>query len=195
MNNLNDQHFINLVIGGDIRAFSVLVDRYKNFVYTLSMKMLQSHEEAEEVAQDAFIKVYKSVAKFKSESKFSTWLYTVTYNTCLDRLKSKKRIAPLVPIDDFQGMEAASLTNVLDAIESRERKQMIQKCLDQLPAEDHFLLTLYYFNENSVKEISKIIGVNENNLKIRLYRSRIKLAAILKTQLEPQLINQYEIQG
>jgi len=69
---------------------------------------------------------------------------------------------------------------------------MIQKCLDQLPAEDRFLLTLYYFQENSLKEISKIMGINENNLKIRLYRSRIKIAGILKTKLEPQLINQYE---
>jgi RNA polymerase sigma factor (sigma-70 family) len=82
----------------------------------------------------------------------------------------------------------------LDTIESRERKQMIQKCLDMLAGEESFLLTLYYFHENSLKEISKIIGVNENNLKVKLYRSRIKLAGILKTQLEPQLIEQYEKQ-
>ena len=69
---------------------------------------------------------------------------------------------------------------------------MIQNCLNLLPGEDSFLLTLYYFQENSLKEISKIMGINENNLKIKLYRSRIKLAGILKTQLEPEIINQYE---
>lgn len=192
MDKLNDQHFINLVIGGDTHAFAVLVDRYKNMVFTLSLKMLQSREEAEEAAQDTFLKVYKSLEKFKSESKFSTWLYKVTYNTCLDRLKSKKRNAPQTSVDDFEEKDVISFTNVLDAIESRERKQMIQKCLDLLPPEDRFLLTLYYFQENSLKEISKIMGINENNLKIRLYRSRIKIAGILKTKLELQLINQYE---
>jgi RNA polymerase sigma-70 factor (ECF subfamily) len=195
MDQLNDQHYINLVIGGDSHAFAVLVDRYKNFVFTLSIKMLQNREEAEEVAQDVFIKVYRSLQKFKTESKFSTWLYRITYNTCLDKMRSKKRNTPVFSFDHFAEDEAVSLINVLDTIEERERKQMIQKCLDLLPAEDSFLLTLYYFQENSLKEISKIMSINENNLKIKLFRSRRRLTAILKTQLEPEIINQYENQG
>jgi RNA polymerase sigma-70 factor (ECF subfamily) len=192
MDKLNDQHYINLVIGGDTHAFAVLVDRYKNLVFTLSLKMLKNREEAEEVSQDAFIKVYKSLPKFKSESKFSTWLYKVAYNACLDRLRSKKRVTPLISMDNFAEQEVRCFVNVLNTIEERERKQMIQNCLNSLPGEDSFLLTLYYFQENSLKEISKIMGINENNLKIKLYRSRIKLAGILKTQLEPETINQYE---
>lgn len=195
MDQLNDQHYINLVIGGDSHAFAVLVDRYKNFVFTLSIKMLQNREEAEEVAQDVFIKVYRSLQKFKTESKFSTWLYRITYNTCLDKMRSKKRNTPVFSFDHFAEDEAVSLINVLDTIEERERKQMIQKCLDLLPAQDSFLLTLYYFQENSLKEISKIMSINENNLKIKLFRSRRRLTAILKTQLEPEIINQYENQG
>jgi len=190
MDKLNDQHYINLIIEGDTHAFAVLVDRYKNLVFTLSFKMLQNREEAEEVSQDAFIKVYRSLPKFKSESKFSTWLYKITYNTCLDRLRSKKRTTQIVSADDFIEHDVRSLINVLDAIQERERKQKIQKCLGLLPGEDNFLLTLYYFEENSLKEISKIMGINENNLKIKLFRSRIKLAGILKTQLEPEIINQ-----
>lgn len=195
MDQLNDQHYINLVIGGDSHAFAVLVDRYKNFVFTLSIKMLQNREEAEEAAQDVFIKVYRSLQKFKTESKFSTWLYRITYNTCLDKMRSKKRNTPVFSFDHFAEDEAVSLINVLDTIEERERKQMIQKCLDLLPAQDSFLLTLYYFQENSLKEISKIMSINENNLKIKLFRSRRRLTAILKTQLEPEIINQYENQG
>jgi RNA polymerase sigma factor (sigma-70 family) len=192
MQKLNDQHYINLVIGGDVHAFAVLVDRYKNLVFTLSLKMLQSREEAEEVAQDVFIKVYKSLEKFKTESKFSTWLYRITYNSCIDTLRSKKRNASLFSLNDFEEDEVVSLINVLDTIEERERKQMIQKCLSLLPPEESFLLNLYYFQGNSLKEISKIMSINENNLKIKLFRSRIKLAGILKTQLEPEIINQYE---
>jgi len=195
MQKLNDQHYINLVIGGDVHAFAVLVDRYKNLVFTLSLKMLQSREEAEEVSQDVFIKVYKSLEKFKTESKFSTWLYRITYNSCIDTLRSKKRNASLFSLNDFEEDEVVSLINVLDTIEERERKQMIQKCLSLLPPEESFLLNLYYFQGNSLKEISKIMSINENNLKIKLFRSRRRLAGILKTQLEPEIINQYENEG
>ena len=195
MDELNDQHYIKLIIGGDINALAILVDRYKSLVFTLSLKMLASREEAEEVSQDVFIKIYKSLSGFKTESKFSTWLYRITYNTCLDRLRTTKRTAYLVAVEDFEAQEVTTLMNALDTIEEKERKQMIQKCLDLLPAEDNFLLTLYYFQENSLKEISKIMGINENNVKIKLFRSRRKLAGILKTQLEPEIINQYEKQG
>jgi len=195
MDKLNDQHYINLIIDGDANAFSKLVELYKNFVFTLSLKMLQNREEAEEVSQDTFIKIYRSLHKFKGESKFSTWLYKVTYNACLDRLKIKKRQQPVVAITEFTEHEVISLINILNSIEDREREQTIQNCINLLPAEDSFLLTLYYFRENSLKEISQIIGINENHLKIKLFRSRKKLASILKDQLEPEILNQYEKQG
>jgi len=192
MEKVNDQHYINLVIDGDTNAFSVLVDNYKRMVFSLSFKMLQDREEAEEAAQDTFIKIYKSLSSFKGGSKFSTWVYKITYNNCLDRLKKQKRSRHIVSINEFTEHEVISLMNVLDTIEERERKLKIQDCLNLLTAEESFLLTLYYFNENSLKEIAEIIGANENNVKIKLFRSRKKLAGILKTKLEPELINQYE---
>ena len=82
--------------------------------------------------------------------------------------------------------------NVLDSIEEKERKRMIQDCLHRLPGEDNFLLTLYYFEEQSLEEIAKIIGINPNNVKIRLYRSRKKLAVLLKDRLEPEILQHYE---
>lgn len=194
MDKVSDQHYINLVIEGDTNAFATLVDRYKNIVFSLSLKMLQNREEAEEAAQDTFIKVYKSLNRFKGDSKFSTWIYKITYNNCLDRLKLQKRKRTVVSINDVTELEVKSLMNVLDAIEENERKQMIRDCLNLLPPEDSFLLTLYYFNENSLKDISLIMGINENNAKIKLFRSRKKLAGILKTKLEPELIDQYEKQ-
>jgi RNA polymerase sigma-70 factor (ECF subfamily) len=195
MDKINDQHYINLVLNGDTNAFAVLVGRYKDFVFTLSLKMLQNREEAEEAAQDTFVKIYKSLARFKGESKFSTWIYKITYNNCLDRLKKQKRNRPMVAINEYTEHEVKSLMNVLDTIEENERQQMIKSCLDLLPAEESFLLTLYYFNENSLKEIAVIMGINENNVKIKLYRSRKKLTGILKTKLEPEIIDQYENQG
>lgn len=192
MDNVDDQHYIRMAREGDTNAFMVLVDRYKDMVFTLSLKMLKDREEAEEVSQDTFVKVYQSLSKFNGESKFSTWIYKVAFNTCLDRLKKNKRLQPVAVLDEFTEREAISLMNVLDSIEERERKQMIQDCLNGLPGEDSFLLTLYYFEEQSLEEIAKIIGINPNNVKIRLYRSRKKLAALLKDRLEPEILQHYE---
>ena len=192
MTNIDDQHYINQVIKGDTNAFAALVDHYKDMVYTLALKMVKNREEAEEVAQDTFIKVYKSLDKFKGESKFSTWLYKVAYNTCLDRLKKHNREKTVVTIDDYAEYGVTTICNIFESIEAKERKQLIQQCLDLLPGEDSFLLTLYYFEEQSVNEISKIIGISTNHVKIRLFRSRKKLTAVFKQHLEPEISKYYE---
>lgn len=91
MTKLSDQYYIDEIIGGNSNAFAVLVDRYKDLIFSLALKMVKNREEAEEVAQDTLIKVFNSLEKFKGESKFSTWIYKVAYNTCLDRIKKIKR--------------------------------------------------------------------------------------------------------
>lgn len=192
MDNLNDQHYIRLVKEGDKNAFAALVDRYKDMVFTLSLKLLKDRQEAEEASQDTFLKVYKSLDKFKWESKFSTWIYKVAFNTCLDRLKKNKRFQAIAGTDEINEQETEPIINVLDSIEEKERKQMIQDCLQELPGEDSFLLTLYYFEEQSLEEVSKIIGITQNNVKIRLYRSRKKLASLLKARFEPEISAYYE---
>lgn len=192
MASIDDQHYIERVINGDTNAFAVLADQYKVMVFSLALKMLKNREEAEEVAQDSFLKVYKSLAKYKGESKFSTWLYTITYNTCLDRIRKNKRTQPVVVIDDYTVQQIRSLDNSLGSMEAKERKQMIQDCLNLLPAEDSFLLTLFYFEEQSIREIGKIMKINSNHVKIKLYRSRKKLTAVLKTHLKTEMIEHYE---
>jgi RNA polymerase sigma factor (sigma-70 family) len=192
MSNLNDQHYIHLIIEGDSNAFAVLVDRYKNMVFSLALKMVRNREEAEEVAQDTFIKIFKSITQFKGDSKFSTWIYKVTYNTCLDRIKKNNRFQTTVPIDDFSENQIKTMETVLDAIDERERNKMIQECIQLLPNEDAFLLTLFYFEEQTLEEISKVIDSNVNNVKVKLFRSRKKLATILKLKLEPEILEYYE---
>lgn len=192
MDTVTDLQYVHLILEGDNNAFALLVDRYKDMVFTLSVKMLKDKLEAEEVAQDTFVKVFKSLSKFNGESKFSTWIYKVAYNTCLDRLRKNKRLQPIAGIDRIHEEELSPLLNALDAIEDKERKQMIQDCLQKLPGEESFLLTLYYFEEQSLEEIAKIIGITPNNVKIRLYRSRRKLATLIKNNLEPEISAFYE---
>lgn len=189
----NDEHIIiNQIIEGDSKAFALLVNRYKDLVFTLTIRMLKNREEAEEVSQDTFIKVYKSLSKFKGDSKFSTWIYKVAYNTCLDRIKRNKRHMNEVAIDEFTEHQVKTIDNALDTLERDEQQQTIQDCLQLLPSEDSFLLTLFYFEDLSLEEISKIVGIEANTVKVKLFRSRKKLASILKQRLEPEIISSYE---
>ena len=188
----NDQILINQIIAGDSNVFAVLVDRYKDLVFTLCLRMLKNREEAEEVAQDTFVKVYRSLDEFKGDSKFSTWIYKVAYHSCLDRLKRNKKEYLNVAIDEFTEHQVKTIDNALESLIEEERKQAIQDCLQLLPAEDGFLLTLYYFEEQSLEEISKIVNLTPNNVKVKLFRSRKKLASILKEKLEPEIIDYYE---
>jgi len=187
----NDQHYINKILLGDSKSFAILVDRYKDLVFTLALRMVKNREEAEEVSQDTFLKVFKSLNKFKGDSKFSTWIYRVGYNTCLDRIKKNKRAQRTVTIDEFTEHQIKTLDNALDNMEMEERKLAIQNCLQLLPSEDGYLITLYYFEELSLEEISKIIDITVNNVKVKLFRSRKKLATILKQRIEPEIIESY----
>jgi RNA polymerase sigma-70 factor (ECF subfamily) len=188
----NDQVYIQAILEGDTNAFTVLVDSYKDLVYTLALRMMKHTEEAEEAAQDTFVKAYKSLNKFKGDSKFSTWIYRVAYNTCLDRLKKNKRQQYTVEINEYTEHQVKTLDNALDQIEAKEKEQTIQDCLALLPSEDSFLLTLYYFEELSLEEIGKIVSLKPNNVKVKLFRSRKKLATILKRKLDNDIIESYE---
>ncbi|MHC0439694.1 RNA polymerase sigma factor [Flavobacterium sp. 3-210] len=192
MSTIPDQHYIDKILQGETNAFAVLVDRYKDMIFTLSLKMVKNREEAEEAAQDTFIKVYNSLSKFKGDSKFSTWIYKISYNNCLDRLKKNKKEDLNISIDEFSSHLVKTMDNALSALVDTERKQAIQNCLNLLPSDDNFLLTLFYFEDQSLEEIGKIMNINANNVKVKLFRSRQKLATILKKQLEPEIVEYYE---
>jgi len=192
MSTISDQEYIDKILQGDTNAFAALVNRYKDMVFTLSLKMIKNREEAEEVAQDTFIKAYSSLRQFKGDSKFSTWIYRVAYNTCLDRIKKNKKEDLNISIDEFSSHLIKTIDNALSALEDKERKQTIQNCLNLLPGEENYLLTLFYFEEQSLEEIGKIMSITPNNVKVKLFRSRQKLAVILKKQLEPEVLSYYE---
>tara|TARA_R110000868_G_scaffold98706_2_gene271735 strand:+ start:21377 stop:21961 length:585 start_codon:yes stop_codon:yes gene_type:complete len=191
MNNQQDQYYIAKTIKGNAQAFSVLIDRYKHMVFTLALKMLRNREDAEEVAQDTFIKAFHSLATFKGDSKFSTWIYKIAYNGSLDYLKKENRRLITSTIESDHDIHLSELTNVLDQFEVQDRKNIIAQSLDELSSEEAILVTLHYFDELSLNEISEVINVSANTLKVRLFRTRKRLAEILEKKLTPETIKSY----
>lgn len=191
MNPANEQQIIAKILKGETNTYGVLVRQYKGLVFTLAMQMLRQKEEAEEVAQDAFVKAYRNLGSFKGDAKFSTWLYKITYNACLDALKKRGRRASEVEIDEITAHEVKTMDTALDVLMQKEREELIKDALSELAYENSVLLTLFYFEELSLKEISKIMGKSVNVLKVKLFRSRKQLAVILKGKLTVEEIASY----
>jgi len=187
MNHQSDQYYIHKVLKGEVQAFSELVKRYQSMVYTIAYRMIRNKEEAEEVAQDTFVKAYTSLSKYRGEAKFSTWLYTIAYRNSLDVIKIKKRMVSTEVLQEVSEADAGMVEDALSYLQDKERKKVISDGILQLPEEDAVIITLYYFEEKSIKEIKEIVGLTADNIKIKLYRSRKKLYSILKYHVLPEI--------
>ena len=179
---VEDITLINAVLNGERPAFQALVERYQHFVFTIALRVLKSREEAEEVAQDVFVKVYKTLSSFEQKSKFSTWLYTITYRSAIDAARRKQFETHSIDGNaDFLHLEDEH--NLMNSVQQSDLQQQLRKAIDKLKPDDAALITLYYLNEKPVKEIAEIIGLTETNIKTKLHRIR----ELLKTHLMEQL--------
>jgi RNA polymerase sigma factor (sigma-70 family) len=183
-----DKHYIERVLRGDINAFSYLVDNHKGMIYTIALRMLKNVEDAEELSQDTFVKAFNSLKDFKFESKFSTWLYRITYNGAISKLR-KKRIEILDVVDVvFTETEVVSTYNAINEIRKSEQRKYINEAIESLKEDDAFIITMYYLQENTIDEICGITGLTLSNVKVKLHRARKRfydeLKAILKDEVK-----------
>ena len=189
MSNKPDEYYIQQTLNGNVNDYAFLVEKYKHMVFTLTIRIVKNREEAEEVSQDVFVKAYKNLKNFKGDSKFSTWLYKIAYYASLDVLKRNKRQISSENIDTFKERNLGNTDDSLMFMHDKERKQIINDALFKLSEDARVIVTLYYFEELPIKEISKVVDLSEDNIKIKLYRSRKKLAELLKNVIEPNTID------
>ncbi|ARV07781.1 RNA polymerase [Polaribacter sp. SA4-10] len=186
-----DHLIIQKVLQGNTNAFAELVTAYKDLVFTLALKMVKNRKEAEEVSQDTFIKAFKNLSKFKGDSKFSTWLYKITYHNCLDRFKKNEKEYRTSSIETLASFNVSSSDDVLKSMEREERAEMLKNCLEKLPEEERTILWFFYYKELSLKEIIEVTQFSEANIKVKLHRARKRLLAIVKERFEPEMIAHY----
>jgi RNA polymerase sigma factor (sigma-70 family) len=173
---LNDNEIISKVLEGDQQAYALLVDRYQRYVFTLTLRFMKTREDAEEVAQDIFIKAYRSLADFRGASKFSTWLYTIVNTTCITFLRKKKlEIHSLDHSPVFEAADSIDSGMQSNKVEQKSRVAMVNQAIKLLSSDDAGIITLFYKSEQTLEEIGAILGIEPNAAKVRLHRARTRL--------------------
>lgn len=180
MKNREEQAYIDQVKKGDLASYTYLVDKYKNMAFTIAMRIMGNSQDAEDVAQESFIKAYLQIAGFEGKSKFSTWLYTIVYRTAVSKLQQGK--LKFMPIDEELSEHYAydHSSTVIDHLQVAEREKFVKEAISRLPKAESVVVTLFYLNENSVEEITEITGLSTSNVKVKLFRARKILEKELK---------------
>lgn len=176
------------VLRGNTMAYADLVKLHQRFVFTLALRFAKNREDAEEIAQDCFVKAYRALGTYKHSAKFSTWLYSITYTTAMSFLRKKK--LDTISIDDETsalqlGQEHSD--NNANLVEQKSAHAYLNYAIDLLSPEDAVLITLFYKGEQSQEEIGKVLGISENNVKVKLHRARLKLKEKLQLLLKDEV--------
>jgi len=172
----NDKDIISAVLQGNKEAYGGLVNRYQGFVFTICLRYTSSREDAEEIAQDIFVKAYRCLADFRGDSKFSTWLYTIVNTSCITFLR-KKRLQTHSLDDEKVFAVADNLDGGMRAnqVEQKSRIAMVNQAIQLLSADDAKIITLFYKGEQSLEEMGEILGMEPNTVKVKLHRARVRL--------------------
>jgi RNA polymerase sigma factor (sigma-70 family) len=187
MQNSEEQVYINRIKNGEPAPYAFIVEKYKHMAYTIAFKILGNAEDAQDVAQESFIKAYQQIRQFEGKSKFSTWLYTIVYRTAISKFR-ENRIETVSMSDTVSENYAPEHTTPqLEQLQLQDEKRHVAMAIQKLPKTEALLVTLFYINENSVKEIGEITGLSLPNIKIRLFRARKKLERELRFLIENEL--------
>jgi len=183
-----DQQLVVEVLKGNQAAFRQLVERYKDYVFTVCFRVLQQREEAEEAAQDVFIKVYRTLGSFEQKAKFSTWLYTVAYRTALDKIRTRKKgNVSIDQEDNYLQIPDTGDRGAEQLINTELLKGQLLAAIRKLKPQDAAVVTLFYLKEKSIKEIVEITGLTTTNVKTKLHRTRESLKKHLERQMGKEI--------
>jgi RNA polymerase sigma-70 factor (ECF subfamily) len=180
----DDSFYIEEVLKGNTNAYAPLVEKHKAMVFTICFKIVRKAEEAEELAQDTFLKAFDNLDKFRGDAKFSTWLYRIAYNGAISM--TRKRKLEVHALDDFviRNYSEDEAQENLNGFDVEEQRKMLQMALRTLSDDDYLIISLFYLKELPVNEISTITGLSAANVKVKLHRIRKKLYAQLQEEMD-----------
>ena len=166
------------------------VHLHQDNVFGQAFRMLGNRPDAEEATQDAFIKAIERIHAFKGECKLSSWLFRITYTTCLDLLKKRKRSQNEVDIDDAVLPAWVQIESAVESMELNEQKKLINDSLEKMGGIDAMLIDLFHLQEMNISEIEEITGLKHSAVKVRLMRARKKLGVFLEQSLPSETLKE-----
>ena len=175
----DDVQLIRKILLGDKEAFSALVQKYQNGVHALAWRKVKDFHFAEEITQDVFLQVYKSLPSLKDPQQFVGWLYVITDRLCIDWLRKRKLKTQSLEHTPIEDIEESSYTHYVseqrETETTEDRAELVKELLEKLPESERTVVTLYYLGEMKTKEIGKFLGVSVNTITSRLQRARKRL--------------------
>jgi RNA polymerase sigma-70 factor (ECF subfamily) len=186
----NDSDLISRAKNGDSKSYDKLLKKYKNSVYSLVLRMVRNSQEAEDLTQEAFIKAFNSLASFNEEYAFSTWLYKIATNNCIDFFR-KRKLQTYSLDKPIQYKDSEIQHDIPDpdlnpekSIMASERNKLIKEAINKLPEKYHRAIVLRHSEEKSYEEIAEILGLPLGTVKARIFRAREMLNKTLKDSLK-----------
>jgi len=175
---LEEASLITRARSGDQVAFGQLVERYQVAVYNLCYRMLGQSEEAEDAAQEVFLRIYRQLGAYNSAHRFSTWVLSIASHYCIDQLR--KRRLTIVPIESIINWARSRQPQPDDLALAGEQRDQIQALLYGLPEKYRLALVLRYWHDLSYSEMAQVMKLPENTVKTRLHRARQMMASLIK---------------
>ena len=184
----SDIELIEQTLTGNQAAYADLIKRHQRFVFTLAIRFSKNREDAEEIAQDCFVKAYRSLSSFQRQSKFSTWLYSIVYTTAMTFLR-KKRIDTDSINDENTYIQLESHSSGFDSnsAENKSRSYYLNQAIEQLLPDDAVIITMFYKGEQSLEEIGRALNMEPNTVKVKLFRARQRLKEKLERNLKHEV--------
>ncbi|MCS7229934.1 MAG: sigma-70 family RNA polymerase sigma factor [Candidatus Kryptonium sp.] len=182
MVNKTDIELVNDFKNGNISAFDEIVRRYQRKVYLLARRILSNHEDADDVAQEVFIKLFYSLNEFKGESNLFTWIYRITVNECNTILR-KRRIREFIPIDEIANLLKLNETPEQEFL-NKEEKKLIEKAIEKLPPKQRAVFVMRFFENLDYEEISKILKKPVGTLKANYFHAVKKIQKFIKDEMQ-----------
>jgi RNA polymerase sigma-70 factor (ECF subfamily) len=183
----DDSLYLEQIRNGNTNAYAMLINKHKTMAFNVALRITRNREDAEEVIQDAFLKVYYSLKDFEGKSKFSTWLYKIVYNQAISKIRKKSIAQSDINEEIINNFTVGNISRDLNYLASEDQTKYINLALSKLPEEDSAIVTLFYLNESSIEEVSEITGLSESNVKVKLHRSRKKMYEELKQLLNNEV--------
>lgn len=182
MKELPDAEIVAECKNGNHAAFNELVRRYQEKVYWLARRIVLNHDDASDIAQEVFVKVYQSIGSFRGDSSLFTWLYRISTNLCLNHVRRKK-LRSIFSIDDLEHLIRSDEDSAHTVLEKREQRTLIEKAIETLPPKQRLVFTMRYFDEMPYEEMARILKKTTGGLKANYFHAVRKIEAYVKNEM------------